>query len=168
MSERPIRVMTQADKPAVLDLTTRAFGQPDEAGIIEKLEKDGDVLLQLVAEMDGQIVGHILFYQLGVFGKLGAAGLGPMSVDPWVQREGLGSRLVMSGMQMMKDAGVPIVFVLGHDWFYPKFGFSAEATADFQTPLKGPHFMAMRMRFGPPMSGRLIFPEAFGVPLAEV
>lgn len=166
MSERTIRIMTPADKPAVLDLTTRAFGKPDEARIIEQLEKDGDVLLQLVAEMDEQIVGHILFYQLGVFGKLGGAGLGPMSVDPWVQRENIGSRLVMSGMTMMKDAGVPIVFVLGHEQFYPKFGFSVEATADFETPLKGPHFMALRMRHGPPMSGRLVFPDAFGVPIA--
>lgn len=168
MSERTVRMMTEADKPAVLDLNTRAFGQDDEARIVEQLEKDGDVVLQLVAEMDGQIVGHILFYALGVFGKLGAAGLGPMSVDPWVQKEGIGKQLVTNGLQMMKDGGVPIVFVLGHDWFYPKFGFSVEQTAEFQTPLKGPHFMALRMRAGPPMSGRLIFPDAFGVPIAEV
>jgi putative acetyltransferase len=163
MSDKTVRIMTQADKPAVLDLNTRSFGQPDEARIIERLEKDGEVLLQLVAEMDGRIVGHILFYPMGVLGKLGGAGLGPMSVDPWVQREGIGKMLVTSGLQAMKDSGVPIVFVLGHDWFYPKFGFSVEATADFETPLKGPHFMALRMRFGPPMSGRLIFPDAFGV-----
>lgn len=168
MSDRTIRIMTQADKPAVQDLTTRAFAQSDEAEIITKLEKDGAVLLQLVAEMDGQIVGHILFYTLGVFGKLGAAGLGPMSVDPWVQKEGIGKALVTEGLTMMRDNGVPIVFVLGHDWFYPKLGFSVEATADFSTPLKGPHFMAVRLRSGPPMSGRLIFPDAFGVPIAEV
>jgi len=168
MSDKTIRIMTQADKPAVQDLTTRAFGQPDEAEIITKLEQDGSVLLQLVAEMDGQIVGHILFYPLGVFGKLGAGGLGPMSVDPWVQKEGIGKSLVAEGLKMMRDNGVPIVFVLGHDWFYPKLGFSVEAAADFATPLKGPHFMAIRLRFGPPMSGRLIFPEAFGVPIAEV
>jgi len=57
--------------------------------------------------------------------------------------------------------------VLGHDWFYPKLGFTEEATADFSTPLKGPNFMANRMRFGPPMSGRLIFPDAFGVPISD-
>ena len=94
MSERTFRVMTQADKPAVLDLSTRAFGQPDEARIIEQLEKDNDVVLQIVAESDGQIVGHILFYRVGVYGRLGAVGLGPMSVDPWVQKEGIGKMLV--------------------------------------------------------------------------
>jgi putative acetyltransferase len=168
MSDKTIRIMTQADKPAVPDLTTRAFGRPEEARIIEKLEQDGDVLLQLVAEMDGQIVGHILFYVLGVFGKLGAAGLGPMSVDPWVQKEGIGAELIRAGVLMMKESGVPLVFVLGHDWLYPKFGFSVQATEDFKTPLSGPHFMALRLRFGPPLSGRLVFPDAFGVPIAEV
>lgn len=168
MSDRIIRMMTQADKPAVQELTARAFGQPDEAEIITKLEQDGAVLLQLVAVMDEQIVGHILFYPIGVFGKLGAVGLGPMSVDPWVQKEGIGKALVNEGLRMMKESGVPIVFVLGHDWFYPKFGFSVEQAADFATPLKGPHFFALRMRFGPPMSGRLVFPDAFGVPIAPV
>lgn len=168
MSDRTIRIMTQADKPAVQDLTTRAFGRPDEAELITKLEAAETVMLQMVAEMDGQIVGHILFYPLGVFGKLGAAGLGPMSVDPWVQKEGIGKALVTEGMAHMKAAGVAIVFVLGHDWFYPKLGFTVEAAAEFSTPLKGPHFMANRLRFGPPMSGRLVFPEPFGVPIAEV
>jgi len=168
MTDRIFRVMTQADKAAVRDLNERAFGRPDEARIITELETDGDVLLQMVAESDGQVVGHILFYALGVFGKLSAAGLGPMSVDPWVQKEGIGKGLVVNGLAMMKTAGAPIVFVLGHDWFYPKFGFSVAQTADFETPLKGDHFMAMRMRAGPPMSGRLIFPKAFGVPIAEV
>lgn len=168
MSNSTIRIMVQADKPAVKDLTTRAFGRPDEADIIDQLERNGDVTLQMVAEMDGQIVGHILFYPMGVFGKLGAVGLGPMSVDPWVQKEGIGKALVNAGLNMLKEGGASIVFVLGHDWFYPKLGFTEEATADFSTPLKGPHFMANRMRFGPPMSGRLIFPDAFGVPIAEV
>ena len=168
MSDKTIRIMTQVDKPAVRDLTTRAFGRPDESEIITKLEKDGAVLLQLVAEMDERIVGHILFYPLGVFGKLGAAGLGPMSVDPWVQKEGIGKMLVNTGIKVLRQGGVSIVFVLGHDWFYPKFGFSTEQAADFKTTLTGPHFMALRLRPGPPMSGRLIFPAAFGVPIAEV
>ena len=70
--------------------------------------------------------------------------------------------------RVLREGGVSIIFVLGHDWFYPKFGFSVEQAAEFQTVLKGPHFMALRLRPGPPMSGRLIFPDAFGVPIAEV
>lgn len=157
------RIAVQADKPAIADLNTRAFGQPDEARIVTQLEEAGDVLIQFVAEMEGRIVGHILFYPLGVRGKLSAVGLGPMSVDPSMQRSGIGSQLVRIGLKTVQDSGAPIVFVLGHANFYPRFGFSVAATSEFETPLKGPHFMAVRMRYGPPMSGELIFPAAFGV-----
>ena len=157
------RIAVQTDKPAIGDLNTRAFGQPDEARFVTQLEEAGDVLIQFVAEMEDRIVGHILFYPLGVRGKLSAVGLGPMSVDPWMQRSGVGSQLVRIGLKTLQDSGAPIVFVLGHENFYPRFGFSAAATSEFETTLKGPHFMAVRMRHGPPMSGELIFPAAFGV-----
>ncbi len=161
---RIFREKTSADAEAVLDLNTRAFGRSDEANIVTQLEKDGDSLLQLVCEQEGQIIGHILFYPLPVFGKLAAVGLGPMSVDPWMQKEGVGKQLIAAGLAGIRDAGGSIVFVLGHETYYPKMGFSVEATDKFETPLKGPHFMAIRLRYGPPMSGRLIFPKAFGIP----
>ena len=161
--EKPvIRVALQSDKAAIAELNTRAFGREDEARIIRQLEADGDVIIQLVAEMEGRIVGHILFYSLGVRGRLGCAGLGPMSVDPWVQKEGVGKQLVTQGLAMLREAGCAIIFVLGHDWFYPKFGFTVEATEPFQSRYKGPHLFAVRLRGGPPMSGELIFPAAFG------
>ena len=167
-AETLVRPLRPADRAAVLDLTTRAFRQPDEARIITQLEKDDQIWLELVAEYDGEIVGHILFYPLGVFGKLGALGLGPMSVDPWMQNQGVGSDLVRAGMLEAKGAQVPIVFVLGHENFYPKFGFSVAAAKGFETIYAGPHFMAMRLRHGPPMSGRLVFPAAFdGAPRRE-
>lgn len=163
-AERIIREATPDDRQAILDLTARAFGQLEEVEIIEKLERDGDISLELVAEQDGKIVGHILFYPVGVFGKLGAIGLGPMSVDPWMKREKIGTALVNRGLQLLQASGVPLVFVLGHEWFYPRFGFTVKETEEFETPYKGPHFFALRFRYGPPMSGRLIFPDAFGTP----
>jgi putative acetyltransferase len=163
MMDKPvIRVALQSDKPAIQELNTRAFGKEDEARIIRQLEADGDVIIQLVAEMEDRIVGHILFYSLGVRGRLGCAGLGPMSVDPWVQKEGVGKQLVTQGLAMLREAGCSIVFVLGHEWYYPKFGFNLEATEPFQSAYKGPHFFAVRLRGGPPMSGELMFPAAFG------
>lgn len=162
MDKPIIRVALHDDKAAIQELTTRAFGQDGEARIIRQLEAEGDVHLQLVAEMEDRIVGHALFYAVGVRGRLGGAGLGPMSVDPWLQKEGVGKQLVTTGLNMMREAGCPIVFVLGHDWFYPKFGFNIEATEPFQSTYKGPHFFAVRLRHGPPMSGELIFPAAFG------
>lgn len=163
-----IRPFRPNDRKAVLDLNTRAFKQPDEARIVEQLEKDESIWLELVAEHQGKIVGHILFFPIGVFGKLGALGLGPMSVDPGMQNQGIGSNLVRAGLSEAQQAAVPIVFVLGHENFYPRFGFSVDAASEFETAYKGPHFMALRLRFGPPMSGRLIYPDAFDdAPRAE-
>ncbi len=164
MDKFDVRLATEKDKPAIRDLNTRAFGRADEAGIIGKLEEEGAVILQLVADAEGQIIGHALFYHVGVFGKLGAVGLGPMSVDPWVQREGIGTAMVNLGLSHVKNSGGSMVFVLGHPEYYPRFGFSEAAAADFQAPWKGPHFMGLRLRYGPPMSGRLIFPDAFDAP----
>jgi putative acetyltransferase len=159
-----LRPAEPGDAAAVADVATQAFGRPDEARIIAELEKDGDVWLHVVAVMDGKVIGQALFYHLGVFEKLSALGLGPMSVDPWVQRQRIGMSMVRYGLDACERAGAPIVFVLGHKDYYPKMGFSAEATNGFESPWSGhPEFMALRLRHGPPMSGRLVFPKAFGV-----
>jgi putative acetyltransferase len=150
------------DRQAVLDLNERAFKQKDESRIVAQLEKDQEIWLELVAESQGKIIGHIVFFPIGVLGKLGAMGLGPMSVDPKFQKQGVGTALLNFGLNEAKNAAVPIVFVLGHKEYYPKFGFSVDATNDFESEYKGPHFMAVRYRFGPPMSGKLIYPAAFG------
>jgi putative acetyltransferase len=159
-----VRDAVATDAADIRALNTRAFGREDEANLVAALEKSSDVLMQIVATMDDQVVGHALFFPIGVFQRLGAVGLGPMCVDPWVQREGIGSGLLDYGLSALKAAGVPIVFVLGHADYYPRFGFNVAATEPFETPIKGPNFMALRMRHGPPMSGKLIYPAPFGIP----
>jgi len=159
-----LRPAMPGDAEAIAELATAAFGTPEEAEIISNLEKDGSIWLHAVAELNGKVVGQIIFYHLGVQGRLGALGLGPMCVDPWVQRQRIGMSLIRYGVEAAQRASVPIVFVLGHADYYPKMGFSTEAAKDFQSPWTGmPEFMALRLKYGPPMSGKLIFPKAFGV-----
>jgi len=77
---------------------------------------------------------------------------------------GIGKGMLSQGLGYLQQKGVALVFVLGHPDYYAKFGFNAAATADFDGPFKGnPAFMALRLRYGPPMSGRLIYPDAFGI-----
>jgi putative acetyltransferase len=163
MTDITFRTAETTDRDAILDLNIGAFGRRDEAEIVSRLEADGDALLQLVAVMETDIVGHILFYAIRIDGRIGAVGLGPMSVNPWAQRAGIGSGLVHYGLRHLQDGGVSLVFVLGHESYYPRFGFSEVAAAPFVAPWKGPQFMAVRLRHGPPTSGRLQFPTAFGV-----
>ncbi len=174
-----VRLATPADDPAIAALTTHAFGGPQEAAIVQRLAVDGDSLASLVAEAAGAVIGHIQFFRIGIApeaaeeaatpARMGrAAGLGPMSVRPDRQREGVGSALIQTGVAMMRDAGESWIFVLGEPGYYGRFGFDAAPAARFRSPWPGPAFMALRVGadLGPDTreSGRLVYPEAFVSP----
>ena len=122
MSAITIRLEGPADGPAVRDVNRQAFGQDQEANIVDALRTNDAVLLSLVAEAAGQVVGHILFSPLVVAGVEGAA-LGPMAVLPEMQRQGIGTRLVQAGLEQLRRDGCPFVGVVGHPAFYPRVGF---------------------------------------------
>lgn len=103
-----------------------AFGQPDEANIADKLRETCQGLLSLVAIVEDQLVGHILFSPVTIESDRGISkgmGLAPMAIIPDYQRRGIGSELVRSGLAMLKDTTCPFVIVLGHPEYYPRFGF---------------------------------------------
>jgi putative acetyltransferase len=117
-----IRDEQSSEIAAVRDVNRRAFGQEQEANIVDALRANGASLVSLVAVVDGQIVGHIMFSPIDVNGIVGAA-LGPMAVIPEHQRCGIGSRLVEAGCERMRAKGCPFIIVLGHATYYPRFGF---------------------------------------------
>ena len=122
-----IREEHSGDVAAVRDVNRRAFGQDQESHIVDALRANGAALLSLVAILDGQVVGHIMYSPLSVVDRQGAA-LGPMSVLPEFQRQGIGSRLVESGNRKLQEAGCPFIIVVGHPEYYPRFGFSPAST----------------------------------------
>ena len=117
-----IRQERPDDIAAVRGLNTRAFGQEQEANIVDALRSNGAALLSLVAILNGQLVGHIMYSPVRV-GSVEGAALGPMAVDPEHQRQGIGSSLVQAGNRQLKDAGCPFIVVVGHADYYPRFGF---------------------------------------------
>jgi putative acetyltransferase len=121
--EIEIRDERSEDFPAVRVLNEQAFGQDQEANIVDALRTNGAVRLSLVATRAGQVVGHILYSPITIGGALEGAALGPMSVSPHFQRQGIGSRLVRAGNARLEQAGVPYIIVLGHADYYPRFGF---------------------------------------------
>jgi putative acetyltransferase len=102
-----------------------AFETPSEADIVDALREKSGSLISLVAETEGQIVGHILFSPVSLADQPGVAlaGLGPMAVSPQHQRRGIGSALVRRGLEPCRDRGYGAVVVLGHAAYYPRFGF---------------------------------------------
>ncbi len=121
-----IRIEQPGDEVPVRQIHVSAFGQRTEADLVDLLRQSCPAALSIVAEVDGCIVGHILFTPATVAagdGHIEGMGLAPMAVMPSHQGQGIGSGLVEEGLQILRDAGCPFVIVVGHADYYPRFGF---------------------------------------------
>lgn len=158
-----IRDASPADVAAIHALVAAAFGQPDEAHLVDRLRADGEALVELVAEAEGRIVGHIMFSRLGI-GAITGAALAPLAVAPAHQRSGIGAALIRAGLDRCRALGVPAVVVLGHPDYYPKFGFDAALAVGLRAPFAGPSLMAIELT---PRAlaggGALRYAPAFGI-----
>jgi putative acetyltransferase len=159
-----IRYIRAADHAAVAEVVSAAFARDDEARLVERLRAEGDVVLELVAEADGRIEGHVLFSRLwadhhGLF-----AALAPLAVRPDRQRTGVGSALVRSGLTHVREYGCHGVLVLGDPAYYGRFGFDAALAGDVSSPFRGrPAFQALALEdeaFARPLT--VAYPDAFG------
>lgn len=117
-----IREEKREDLGAVRRVNADAFGQPDEAALVDKLRERCDDYLSLVAVDGDEVVGHILFTPATI-GEAQGMGLAPMAVAPARQRHGIGSKLVRAGLVELAERRCPFVIVLGHPEYYPRFGF---------------------------------------------
>jgi putative acetyltransferase len=135
-----IRSEAEHEREAVHHVNQAAFDGDAEANLVETLRDGGFAEVSLVAEVDGVIIGHILFSRLSIVTKIGTAdalSLAPMAVLPSHQRRGVGSRLVETGLEACRERGHKVVLVLGHPDFYPRFGFSAELARRLESPFGG-------------------------------
>lgn len=108
-----------------------AFGQTGEARLVDALRSSKALLISLVAEVAGEVVGHIAFSEVTIeseSARTPALGMGPMAVLPAHQGNGVGSKLVEAGLKICKKMRYPLVVVLGHPEFYTRFGFSPART----------------------------------------
>jgi putative acetyltransferase len=158
-----IRYARPSDHEAIARIVEAAFGQADEARLVERLRAADDVLFELVAERDGEVAGHILFSRLWADRAELFAALAPLAVAPGVQNSGLGSALTRRSLECAKEFGAHGVLVLGHPAYYPRFGFSREAAAKVASPYSAsPAFMALALEpgaFDAPLT--VAYPEAF-------
>ena len=121
-----IRREAASDIEAVFRVERDAFGREKDALLADALRDGGKVLLALVAVLDGEVVGHVVFSPMRIESEDAvheAVALGPVAVTPSHQREGIGSRLIETGLEMLREAGYGAVFLLGHVSYYPRFGF---------------------------------------------
>jgi putative acetyltransferase len=158
-----IREEQPQDIKIIRDLNKRAFGQTQEADLVDKLRQNCDDLLSLVALMQNQVVGHILFTPVMVESEdyiVKGMALAPMAVLPEYQRQGIGSELVRAGIERLKKRQCPFIIVLGHAEYYPRFGFEPASRYGVRSEWEVPDEAFMILVIGE-------FEMQGGVPLAR-
>lgn len=122
-----IREEQHQDIHAIREVNTQAFGQNQEANLIDKIRRSCNDLISLVALIQNTIVGHICFSPVTIESKakktIRGMGLAPMAVLPAYQRQGVGTELVRGGIERVRKKGFQFIIVLGHASYYPRFGF---------------------------------------------
>jgi putative acetyltransferase len=162
------RPETAADHEAIWHVNRLAFGQEDEARLVDALRSGGYLRLSLVAEVDGRVVGHILFSDLPIFTEAGtvpALALAPMAVLPEFQNQCIGSALVRRGLDECRQKEHKIIVVVGHPHYYPRFGFSPALAANLESPFSAKDcFMALELVPGTldGVKGQVQYPPPFG------
>ncbi|WP_017236674.1 bifunctional class I SAM-dependent methyltransferase/N-acetyltransferase [Streptomyces sp. SS] len=169
-----VRTETPEDVAAIRRVVATAFGSEaapsaTEADLVEALRLDADAWLpglSFVAEApDGTVAAHALITRCRV-GDAPAAALAPVSVAPAYQRTGAGQAVVRAVLDAARLRGEPLVLVLGHPEYYPRFGFVRASEYGIKPGFEAPDeaMMALVLDDSVPVpAGTLVYPAAFGV-----
>ena len=166
MTAISLRPEATQDHASIFDVTEAAFrdmpyADGDEAELVGKLRDAGDLMLSLVAENGGQIVGHIAFSPVTISDGSGNwYGLGPVSVTPELHGQGIGFRLVQRGIADMRALGAKGIVLLGDPKYYGRFGFRHEPQLAYPGP-PAEYFQCMVLEGDLP-SGVVSYAPAFG------
>ena len=160
-----VRVAAPGDRAAIRAIHLAAFPTPLEADLVETLAAAGDATLSLVAERDGERVGHLLCSRMRVEADgrdVRAVGLAPVAVLPEWQRRGIGAALIKEAGTRSREAGEEMMFLVGDPVYYGRFGFSAATARPFASPYAGDYFMALWLReTALPRAGKADYAPAF-------
>lgn len=167
-----IRQETKDDIKEVFDANHIAFGQDNEAKLVDALRNNETAFvpeLSIVATDNNIIVGHILFTKIKIKDDKGnlneSLGLAPMAVRPELQKSGIGGQLIRKGFEVAKELGFKSVIVLGHEHYYAKFGFQPADKWKIKAPFDVPSnvFMAIELVSDglKNISGTVVYPKEF-------
>ena len=161
-----LRTEQEGDHEAIADVTASAFlgvehSDQSEPSIIARLRADGALALSLVAVERGGIVGHIAFSPVTIDGKdCGWFGLGPVSVMPDRQTQGIGTALIQAGLAELRSRGAAGCVLLGDPAYYRRFGFELDERLRYEgAPPE--YFMRLNLDEGSIPAGRVEYHPAF-------
>jgi putative acetyltransferase len=138
----------------IADVVRAAFAQrygsgDGEVALIAALRADGDVVVEMVALEEGEIVGHVLFSRMMADpAACRIAALAPVAVRTDRQGQGIGDALIRAGLAACREKGIGAVIVLGDPPYYRRFGFDPALAAHLASPYAGPHLQALEFPAG--------------------
>jgi putative acetyltransferase len=166
-----IRQENKADFIEVYEINTLAFGQENEAKLVNNLRESEAFVpeLSLVATIDNKIVGHTLFSRIVIIdnnqNEFESLALAPIAVRPEFQQKGIGGQLIRAGLDKARELNFKSVIVLGHEYYYPKFGFVPTDKWKIKAPFNVPpnRFMGLELVIGglKNVSGTVKYPKEF-------
>ena len=170
-----IRQETTADHKQVEAIIKAAFASEPisdktEHLLVARLRKSDAFIpeLSLVAELDGQIVGHIILTKIII--KEGAVehsslALAPVSVHPDFQNKGIGGKLIKESHRIAQQVGYQSIVLLGHADYYPRFGYELTEKYNIRLPFDAPKECCMVISLQSDgldgVSGEVVYPKAF-------
>ncbi|WP_336958522.1 N-acetyltransferase [Chryseobacterium contaminans] len=173
-----IRKEEEKDYEAVFKLTEEAFRDMEHSDhqehfLVEKLRKSEAFIpeLSLVAEdKNGTIAGHILFTKLTVENgteTFESLALAPVSVKPEYQNQGIGGQLILEGHRIAQQLGYQSVILIGHENYYPKFGYEKTSNFGISFPFEIPEVNGMAVELVKDglknKKGMVKYPKEFGI-----
>ena len=142
--ELKIRQESKSDFKEVYKINKLAFEEESEAKLVELLRNSNAFVpeLSLVAIIDNNIIGHILFTKIKIVdsnqNEFESLALAPMAVSPKYQKKGIGGKLINKGLDIATKLNFKSVIVLGHEYYYPKFGFVPTTKWEIKAPYEVP------------------------------
>ena len=144
--------------------TGKSHSDGTEYLVIRRLREANALSLSLIAETENKVVGHVAFSIVTINGKdIGWYGLGPISVAPEFQKQGIGSALIKAGLSKLKERGAQGCVLEGDPNYYQRFGFRSYPNLIDEKALDAIYFMALPFYNNVP-SGIVEFHQAFYTP----
>jgi putative acetyltransferase len=161
-----IRPEVPQDINVIEQITIAAFddkwySDQTEHLFVNRLREAGAISVSLVAEIDGIVVGHIAFSVVNINGEdKGWYGLGPVSVSPELQKQGIGSKLIKEGLSVIREKGAKGCVLEGDPGYYRRFGFKNHPGLFYEGTPDPKYFMALPFYDNVP-NGKVEFHKAF-------
>lgn len=170
-----IRQEALSDHPIVFDLIEQAFrnetvSDKKEQFMVERLRKSDGFIpeLSLVAEVNHEIVGYILLTKIAIENEMRhttSLALAPVAVLPAFQNKGIGGKLIEKAHHIAKELGYQSIILLGHEKYYPKFGYQPLHHFNISLPFEAPKENCMVIELVPNslknIAGKVIYPKEF-------